>query len=91
MLALGKNLAAFSQTVNWHQDSRFGSSADVTRRAYPGCAGGADVVLYTLRGVGHQWPGGAPLPEWFVGPAGPGLDATSLMWAFFQAHPLRGQ
>ncbi len=64
-------------------------TADVTRRAYTGCADGADVVLYTVRGGGHTWPGGAPLPEWFVGRTTGSIDATALMWAFFAAHPLQ--
>lgn len=61
-------------------------AADVTRRAYTNCAAG--VVLYTIHGGGHQWPGGKPMPEWFVGPAISSIDATSQMWAFFRAHPL---
>jgi polyhydroxybutyrate depolymerase len=64
-------------------------AADVIRRAYTSCAGDAAVVLYTIRGGGHTWPGGGPLPEWFVGPTSQSIDASSLMWAFFQAHPLR--
>jgi polyhydroxybutyrate depolymerase len=63
-------------------------AADVTRRAYGGCANDASVVLYTVRGGGHTWPGGTPLPEWFVGRTTASIDATSLMWAFFIAHPL---
>jgi len=62
---------------------------DVTRRAYAGCAGGADVVLHTVLGGGHSWPGGGPLPEWWVGPTTHSVDATRTMWAFFRAHPLR--
>jgi polyhydroxybutyrate depolymerase len=63
--------------------------ADVTRRAYTSCADDAVVVLYTIEGGGHTWPGGAPLPEWFVGRTSQSIDATSLMWAFFRDHPLR--
>ncbi len=63
-------------------------AADVTRRAYGGCANGAVVELYTVRGGGHTWPGGKPLPEWFVGRTTGSIDATSLMWAFFSEHPL---
>jgi polyhydroxybutyrate depolymerase len=65
-------------------------AADVTRRVYAGCADNAAVVLYTVQGGGHTWPGGTPLPEWFVGRTTYTVDATSLMWAFFRDHPLRG-
>jgi polyhydroxybutyrate depolymerase len=61
---------------------------DVIRLQYAHCASDASVVLYTIRGGGHQWPGGTPLPEWFVGPATRSIDATSLLWAFYQAHRL---
>ena len=66
-------------------------ASDVMRRAYINCADGADVVLYTIRGGGHTWPGGEPMPEWFVGPTSRSIDASSQMWAFFRAHPLVGQ
>ena len=61
----------------------------VTRREYTHCAGGAQVVLYTVKGGGHQWPGGKPMPEWLAGPSSNGVDATNQMWAFFRDHPLQ--
>jgi len=64
-------------------------AADVTRRVYTSCADNADVLLYTIQGGGHTWPGGTPLPEWFVGRTTPSIDATSLMWSFFRDHPLQ--
>jgi polyhydroxybutyrate depolymerase len=66
-------------------------AADVTRRAYPDCAGDAAVVLYTIRGGGHAWPGGTPMPSWLVGPTTKNVDATRAMWEFFRAHPLRAR
>ena len=62
-------------------------AADVTRRDYTGCAEDAAVVLFTIHGGGHTWPGGEPLPEWFVGPTSRSVDATGQMWEFFQEHP----
>jgi polyhydroxybutyrate depolymerase len=64
---------------------------DVTRLEYTKCADHATVVLYTVKGGGHSWPGGGPLPEWFVGPTSRSIDATSLMWAFFREHRLLRQ
>lgn len=61
---------------------------DVVRTQYGQCASGASVVLYSIRGGGHQWPGGKPMPRWLVGPASPQIDATALMWTFFREHPL---
>lgn len=64
-------------------------TANVRRRAYMNCAGNADVVLYTIEGGGHAWPGGKPLPKWLVGRTTRQINATRLMWAFFVQHPLR--
>ncbi|HUP62920.1 MAG TPA: PHB depolymerase family esterase [Thermoanaerobaculia bacterium] len=63
-------------------------AVDVTRREYTHCAGDASVMLYTVHGGGHTWPGGAPLPEWFVGKTSRSIDATTEMWRFFSEHPL---
>lgn len=63
-------------------------AADVTRRTYGNCADDAAVVLYTIRGGGHSWPGGKPLPEWLVGTTSREINATSAMWAFFRQHRL---
>jgi polyhydroxybutyrate depolymerase len=64
-------------------------AADVSRRSYHGCAEQSDVVLYTMKGGGHTWPGGGPMPEWFAGPTSHSVNATEEMWAFFRDHPLR--
>jgi polyhydroxybutyrate depolymerase len=61
-------------------------AADVTRLEYTNCANNAAVVLYTIRGGGHTWPGGKPMPEWLLGRTGRSIDATSQMWAFFREH-----
>jgi polyhydroxybutyrate depolymerase len=62
---------------------------DVTRTEHTQCAGNATVVLYTIEGGGHTWPGGGHLPEWFAGITSHTVDASSLMWEFFKAHPLQ--
>ncbi len=82
-------------TANWARRNRCAGktvesavAADVTRRDYTDCAGGAAVVLFTLHGGGHTWPGGGPLPEWLLGPTNRSVDATGQMWAFFQQYRL---
>ena len=64
-------------------------NADVTRREYIGCANGADTLLYTVKGGGHQWFGGTQGPEWLLGPFSRSVDASQVMWEFFRQHPLR--
>lgn len=61
---------------------------DATRLEYTGCREGSAVVLYTLLGGGHSWPGGKPPPEWRVGTTSRSVDATSELWEFFQEHRL---
>src|SRR6202051_4625691 len=64
-------------------------AADVTRLQYTDCADDASVVLYTVKGEGHQWPGGKPIvAKWLVGPYSRSIDATRQMWAFFREHQL---
>lgn len=62
---------------------------DVRRLEYQDCAADAEVVLYTLLGGGHAWPGGKPPPRWRVGPTNTSIDATAVLWAFFLEHPLQ--
>ena len=63
-------------------------AVDVVRIEYPNCVGDADVVLYRIEGGGHTWPGGGPLPEWFLGTTSHSVNATAEMWKFFWEHPL---
>jgi len=52
----------------------------VNLTSYGGCSGAASILLYTIDGAGHEWPG-APQQSTAV-------DATSIMWAFFAQHRL---
>ena len=80
--------------ASWARRNRCGGMSvdsavapDITRTEYTECADDAPVVLYTIRGGGHTWPGGGTLPEAWVGPTNREIDATRLMWQFFLAHP----
>jgi polyhydroxybutyrate depolymerase len=56
---------------------------DVTGEHWGGCRAGADVVLYTIDGKGHSWPGSA-MPARITTRD---IDATDVIWEFFAAHP----
>jgi polyhydroxybutyrate depolymerase len=58
----------------------------VRRSAYGGCREGREVVLYTIEGGGHTWPGGPPVGR-RVGRVSRDLDATRTMLDFFDRHP----
>jgi polyhydroxybutyrate depolymerase len=53
---------------------------------WPGCREGKDIVLYTIEGGGHTWPGGPPVGRG-VGRVTRELSATEAIWAFFAGHP----
>jgi polyhydroxybutyrate depolymerase len=55
-------------------------------------APGAPVVLYSLPEGGHTWPGGVDLtPHLGTGTLIQTVDATTLMWKFFQQFSLESQ
>jgi len=56
---------------------------DVTGEAWQECQAGADVVLYTIDGKGHSWPG-SRMPARITTRD---IDATDAIWDFFVAHP----
>jgi polyhydroxybutyrate depolymerase len=48
-----------------------------------------EVVVYTIEGGGHTWPGGTQyLPVFLVGKASHNLDGTQVIWEFFKKHKL---
>ncbi len=53
--------------------------------AYSECNENAAVVLYVVEGGGHTWPGSIDVPR--LGAVTGEIDATDLMWEFFEAHP----
>ena len=56
------------------------AAAGVERINYRGCAGGAEVSLYTIAVAGHEWPGAPGATQ--------AIDASAVLWTFFNAHPL---
>jgi len=56
--------------------------------AYTAGKENAEVVVYTVAGMGHFWPGGmSHLPERIIGKPSDAIDATDVIWEFFQRHP----
>jgi polyhydroxybutyrate depolymerase len=72
------------------QSAEIFSEADTTAVQYAGCEADASVELYTIDGGGHTWPGGPALPEVITGRTSDTVDATALMWAFFQQFTRQG-
>lgn len=65
---------------------------DVTLREWTDCQAGADVEYYRVHGGGHTWPGAAEFiadaiePQ--LGKTTQSVDASRLMWEFFQNYQL---
>jgi polyhydroxybutyrate depolymerase len=69
-------------------DPRDGARA--RREVYAAREGGAEVVVYTVAGGGHTWPGGYQyLSEQLIGRTCRDFDAASVIWEFFKKHSRR--
>ncbi len=66
-------------------------TSDVTLLSYP-CPKGQEVELYRVTGGGHTWPGSAfsanPAVARLTGRTTMSINATALIWQFFQQHSL---
>ena len=61
----------------------------VTTRTYGGCQDGVEVILYTVQGGGHTWPGGLQYStEATIGRTSRDFSASEVIWQFFKSHPL---
>lgn len=60
----------------------------IERSVYSPCQGEAEVVLYSISGSGHTWPGGSkPVQLWGLnGRISQDMDASQVIWDFFQVH-----
>jgi polyhydroxybutyrate depolymerase len=68
----------------------------VELRTWGECTDDATVQLYVVQGGGHNWPGSEffaglgsnPATFALVGPTNMEIDATALIWEFFQQYQL---
>lgn len=70
--------------------TEFAVNGEVSGIRYDNCKQNADVEFYTIHGGGHSWPGGKVIPKFLVGHTSKAIDATKVMWEFFERHPLSG-
>lgn len=84
-----ENMAAWAENGGCAADAEQEDvGPDVVRHTYPGCDEGVDVVLYSIEGGGHTWPGSAIT----IGPpemTTQTVDATEVALDWFAAHPRR--
>lgn len=61
---------------------------NIIKEQYSGGKANTEVVLYTVKGEGHSWPGGIKgIRYGNVDEPTQEISATNLMWEFFQKHP----
>jgi polyhydroxybutyrate depolymerase len=59
----------------------------VTRETYGGGSGGSEVVVYTVHGGGHNWPGGSgAVAQDVLGVTTYDISASDICWEFFRNH-----
>ncbi len=60
------------------------------KETYYKCADGTKIVLVTIKGGGHTWPGASQyLPKILVGNVCKDFKATEMIWEFFKSLPER--
>lgn len=86
-----QNLEAWAELDHCRANPVISTPApQITRSEWPGCTGTSSVILYSVLGGGHTWPGSPiVLPAAVLGPTTEAVSATHLMLAFFRAHPTR--
>lgn len=87
---------AISQWVRHDGCPASGSTTTVSEHVrhfvWKSCANGAAVELYAVDNGGHRWPGGtASSPGRVDGITTQEIDASMLIWEFFERHPPGGQ
>jgi polyhydroxybutyrate depolymerase len=59
----------------------------VTGETWGGCRDNAEIVLFTVQGGGHSWPGTSSETT-YLDPPNHDIQASRAIWDFFAAHPL---
>jgi polyhydroxybutyrate depolymerase len=63
------------------------TNGSIVHDIYTSCSSGTSVELYTINGGMHAWPGGEMVNK-AMGAPSMEIDATALIWDFFQSHPM---
>jgi len=96
----GRNISLADATQFWidhNQTAKKPDSSDlpshdpngtsVHRDIYAGGKQDTEVVVYTIRGGGHTWPGGPQyFPAILVGKVNHDINASEVIWDFFSRH-----
>ncbi|HEY4710438.1 MAG TPA: PHB depolymerase family esterase [Candidatus Acidoferrales bacterium] len=98
----GESISLADAEAFWCKNDRIRSTSTATdlpdhasdgthvhREIWSGGADDTEIVVYTIEGGGHTWPGGPQyLPKLVVGKASQNLNATRTIWEFFKTQVL---
>ena len=76
------------ETPKIELSSKSGDELTVTRKTYALGNDGSEVVLVVIEGGGHTWPG-VRSPAVTLGKSALNISANTLMWEFFEKHPMK--
>jgi len=69
-------------------DDKEDDDCKAEKETYYKCADGTKVILVTIKGGGHTWPGASQyLPKIIVGTVCKDFSATEMIWEFFKSLP----
>jgi polyhydroxybutyrate depolymerase len=66
-------------------------ATQVQKQQFINGSNNSEIILYTIRNGGHTWPGGYQyLGEWIIGRTCRDLNATEVIWEFFERQERSG-
>jgi polyhydroxybutyrate depolymerase len=90
-LSVAENIGFWLENNGCSGTPRVRQAGAATFETYGPCAQDSEVVLVTLEGAGHTWPGGSDECETdseALGSTNRDISASEEMWAFFARHSL---
>ena len=87
---LTENNTCQTSTKTEEIDDKEDDDCKAEKETYYKCADGTKVILVTIKGGGHTWPGASQyLPKIIVGNVCKDFKATEMIWEFFKSLPER--
>jgi polyhydroxybutyrate depolymerase len=74
------------ESLTVREPDKVDDGTHVVRKTYGGGRDGSEVVLVSIEGGGHTWPGRESRLK-FLGKSTGNISANDIMWQFFQKHP----
>lgn len=84
---VSRNRCSTAPVVTEEPDRDPKDGTRVIRKEYNNGMNGTEVILYSVDGGGHTWPGGFQyLPARIIGKTSRDIDASEVIWSFFKKH-----